>query len=137
MTAALLPDVEAAAKAWAKAHALLTPQVAGRVFYGYPAGEPALPLITVAELIDTPDPGPHVTACRLTWQVWGENKQQASDAKRALVAAMRDVQGAQLAPGCWCDYVDAITSVWLPDDEARLARYVVDATFLVRAMTAQ
>ena len=131
----LLPDTEAAARAWARVHPLLAPVVAGRVFFGFPPGDPALPLITVAELADTPDAGPDVTACRLTWQVWGKDKATASDAKRALVAALRGIASDPLTAEVECAYADQITTVWLPDDESRLARYVVDATLVgVRAV---
>lgn len=143
MTEVLLPDTEFAARAWARADPLLSPLLAGRVFFGYPAAqataggavrEPELPLMTVAELFEVPDPGPAVAASRLTWQVWGKDKQQASNVKRALVAALRGLRGTLLLPGVQCDGVDQITSVWAPNDEAKLARYVVDATMQVKAV---
>lgn len=135
MSATELPDVEFAAKKWAANHPYLA-SLGGRVFFAFPEGSPTLPLITVSIISGSFDPGPAIAATRLTWSAWGSTKKAASDAKRALVAAMRSADNVALDPTTHCFGVEDIFETWLPDDEAKLARYVVDATFRTASLTA-
>ncbi len=131
-----IPDTEDAARTWARA---ALPTFSGRVFFGFPAGTPALPLLTVARVSGSTDPGPAIDYPRLTWSVWGQNKKDAADGMRALVAALRGINssgGVALNPVTWCYQVEDIFTVWIPDDEAKLARYVVDVTLVVRVNVA-
>lgn len=114
----MIPDSEDDARTWARS---AIPLVAGRVFFGFPPDSPALPLITVSRISGISDDTVPVDYPRLTWSVWGANKKQAADVWRQLVDALRD-NGAF-----------DIFSVWLPDSEAKLARYVVDATQVAKA----
>lgn len=128
----LIPDAEFGAKTWAKAEPLLA-ALGGRVFFAVPEGSPTFPLVTVAQVSGQFDPSAPVDHPRLSFDVWDLTKKGASDLKRALIEALFTLNHSQLDPSTYCYYVDDITSVWLPDNEARLARYVVDATFHVRA----
>lgn len=125
------PDVEGAVKAAAK---VALPSVFGHVFYAVPAGQPGLPLLTVSQISGGPDEGEAPTASiRLTFACWGANKLEAVTLKRALVSWLRGLNNVNLDPTCFCYGVTFIAETWLPDDEAQLARYVVDATFTVRS----
>ena len=131
-----IPDTEDAARSWART---AVAGVAGRVFFGFPAGEPALPLLTVARISGSTDPDPAIDYPRLTWSVWGRNKKDAADVMRQLIAALRGINssgGVLLNATTWCYQVEDIFTVWLPDDEAKLARYVVDVTLTVRTQVA-
>lgn len=114
----MIPDSEDDARTWARS---AIPSVGGRVFFGFPAGTPTLPLITVSRISGPSDSSVPLDYPRLTWSVWGKTKKEAADVWRELVDALR-VHGAF-----------DIFSVWLPDDEAKLARYVVDASQTVKA----
>ena len=125
------PDTEYGARNWAKTHPLLT-SIAGRAFFRMPAGEPAFPLITVNQIDGvTEDNG--IDHIRLTFEVWGQNKKSASDVKRSLCTALARCVDVQLDGDTYVYYVDDVFSTWQYDNEAELARYVVDATFHVRA----
>ena len=131
-----IPDTEDAARTWART---AVPYFGGRVFFGVPAGTPTLPLATVARVSGPTDPGPAVDYPRLTWQVWGRNKKDAADGMRALISALRGINrssGVALNPTTWCYEVYDIFTTWQPDDEAQLARYVVDVTLTVRTYVA-
>lgn len=123
------PDTEGAVKAALKA---ALPQVAGRVFYKVPKGTPSLPLVTLALISGGPDDGEApIDEPRLTFDCWAVSKEEASDVKRALVSWMRSLSGTMLDDHTFCYYVSGINVTWLPDNDAQLARYVVDATFTV------
>lgn len=131
-----IPDTEDAARTWARA---AVPYFGGRVFFGVPAGSPALPLVTVARVSGPTDPGPAVDYPRLTWQVWGKNKKDATDGMRALISALRGINrsgGVALNATTWCFGVENIFTTWQPDDEAQLARYIVDADMPTRTYVA-
>ena len=130
------PDVEYAAKQWAQADALLSPLLAGRVFFAFPAGAATLPLLTVAIVSGTFDPAVPVAYPRLTFDCWGRTKKEASDLRRALTTALRDLDNVAMTADVYCYGVDDIFIAWQPDNEAKLARYVVDATFKVRNLAA-
>lgn len=130
------PDIEYAAKKWAQTDPLLTPLVAGRVFFAFPAGTPTYPLLTVAIISGTFDAGVPVALPRLTFDCWGQTKQQASDLRRALTTALRSLDNVALTPDVHCYETTDIFYTWQPDNEAKLARYVVDATLAVRNLAA-
>jgi hypothetical protein len=126
------PDTEAAVKAAAKT---ALPVLAGRVFYSVPEGTPALPLLTVALISGGPDNGEApLDRPRLTFSCWGKTKLEASDLYRDLVTWLRRLDSVQLDSSTFCYGVTDIFATWQPDDEARLARYVVDATLTVRSI---
>jgi hypothetical protein len=121
------PDTEAAVKAAAKA---ALPELAGRVFYAVPKGNPTLPLLTVAHISGGPDDGEApLDVPRLTFSCWGKNKEDASNLRLALVGWLRSLNSVMLDPTTFCYGVTGIFITWQPDDQ--LARYVVDATFSV------
>lgn len=123
-------DEEMAVKTWLKAHPLLTPLVAGRVFFGVPEGSPAMPLVTVALLAGSL--AAPVAHSRLTFDCWAKTKQDAVQLRNALLAALCDLSGDLLDGDTFCYNTYDHVVTWVPDDEAKLARYVVDATFSVR-----
>jgi hypothetical protein len=127
MTTATVPDVEYAAKKWTQT---AVPSVAGRVFFAVPAGTPTLPLVTVALVGGDADTVAGIDFPRLSWRIWGRTKKEASDGRRELVTALQRLEGDLLDVGCWCAEANTIVSLWLPDDEAKLASYVVDATLV-------
>lgn len=133
MTEVLIPDTEEAVRSWARGHALLSPLLAGRVFFGFPAGAATLPLVVLTRVAGTTDEEAAVDYPRISFSVWGRNKKDAADTMRALVGALRSARGVQLDADTYCYDVTDIVTLWLPDDEAKLARYVVDCTFIVRA----
>ena len=55
---------------------------------------------------------------------------------RELVDKLRQIRGVHLDPTTWRDEVVDIFTTWQPDNEAKLARYVVDATMVVRSTVA-
>lgn len=123
----LYPDTEQAVRSAART---AFPALAGRVFYAVPSGTPALPLLTVALISGGPEDGEApLDRPRLTFSCWAKDKKAASDLRRALIAWLRALVGVQLDPTTYCYEVSNIASTWAPDDEAELARYVVDATF--------
>lgn len=127
------PDTEAAVRTWARAEPSLSALLGGRVFFAFPAGEPALPLLTLSQVSGGFDPTTPVAFPRLTFDCWGRTKQEAATLRWTLVTALRRFSGVNLTPDVHCYGVDDIFVAWQPDNEARLARYVVDATFRVRA----
>lgn len=130
-----IPDTEYAVKKWLQSHPLMS-ALAGRVFFAVPDGSPAFPLLTLSQVSGITDLGPAVDAPRLTLECWGQNKSSASDLKRNLITALRGAENIALDPTTWCYGVENIFSVWLPDNDARLARYVVEATFRVKLTAA-
>jgi hypothetical protein len=132
VTVPLVPDTEFGAKTWAKAEPLLA-ALGGRVFFAVPEGSPTFPLVTVSQISGSIENYVPIDHPRLTFEVWDLTKRGAADLKRALITALWRVNNVQLDASTFCYNVDDITSLWLPDNEARLARYVVDATFHVRA----
>lgn len=123
-----IPDVEYAAKKWTQT---AVPSVSGRVFFAVPAGTPTLPLVALSLVGGTTDTVAGIEYPRLSWRVWGRTKKEASDGRRELVTALQRIQGVLLDEGCWCAEANTIVSLWLPDDEAKLASYVIDATLVV------
>jgi hypothetical protein len=88
------PDTEAAVKAAAKA---ALPELAGRVFYAVPKGNPTLPLLTVAHISGGPDDGEApLDVPRLTFSCWGKNKEDASNLRLALVGWLRSLNSVML-----------------------------------------
>ena len=130
------PDIEHAAKVWAQGDALLSPLVAGRVFFAFPAGTPTLPLMTLAIITGGFDPSTPIAYPRLTFDCWGRTKKEASDLRRALTTALRRLDNRAMTSDVHCFGVDDIFYTWQPDNEAKLARYVVDATFKVYNLAA-
>ena len=102
------------------------------MFYGVPAGTPVLPLVTITELVTTVDKVAPVERVRLSHQCWGRNKAEAAAVRRELVSLLQSIQGVRLDATTFCHYVTDISSSWVPDDEAKLARYVIDATYVNR-----
>lgn len=124
----LFPDTEAAVKTAAK---VALPVLGGRVFYSLPESY-ALPVLTVAQVSGGPqNTEAPIEQPRLTFSCWGKDKLDASDLRRALVGWLRSLTDVQLDDTTWCYGVADIFATWQPDDDARLARYVVDATFTV------
>jgi hypothetical protein len=128
MTAPTVPDVEYAVKKWTQT---AVPSVGGRVFFAVPAGTPTFPLAVCSLVGGTTDTVAAVEFPRVSWRVWGRTKKEASDARRELVTALQRIQGVALDEVTWCAEANTIVSLWLPDDEAKLASYVVDATLAV------
>lgn len=131
MSTAVVPDVEYAVKKWTQT---AVPSVAGRVFFAVPAGTPTFPLGAVSLVGGTVDYVAGVEFPRVSWRVWGRTKKEASDGRRELVTALQRIDGVLLDEGCWCAEANTIVSLWLPDDEAKLASYVVDATLVCYAV---
>jgi hypothetical protein len=131
-----IPDVEYAAKKWTQT---AVPSVSGRVFFAVPASRvidgqviaPTMPLVALSLVGGTTDTVAGIEYPRLSWRVWGRTKKEASDGRRELITALQRIQGVLLDEGCWCSEANTIVSLWLPDDEAKLASYVVDATLVV------
>ena len=124
-----IPDVEYALKKWAQT---ALPSLGGRVFFAVPAGTPALPLATVALVGGTVDDGAAIEYPRVSFRIWANSKKDASDGRRYLITALRALAGDQLDADTFCYGATDIVSLWLPDDEAKLASYVVDCTLIVR-----
>lgn len=127
MSTAVVPDVEYAVKKWTQT---AVPSVSGRVFFAVPAGTPTFPLAVCSLVGGTTDYVAGVEFPRVSWRIWGRTKKEASDGRRELVTALQRIDGTLLDEGCWCSEANTIVSLWLPDDEAKLASYVVDATLV-------
>lgn len=128
-----LPDVEAAVKAWAKTLAL--PGVAGRIFFGHPKN-PKYPLVEIARIGGLPDRYAPVDVARISWSVWASDKQTAIEVARVLAGALADVGAWSYGSGadtCTIDGAEIVLGpLWRPDEEAHLARYIIDSTVTVR-----
>lgn len=128
-------DVENAHRLWLRGK---IETVAGRVLFAYPEQrpdepDPVLPLITVQRVGGGPLGGEApLDDARLSYECWGRNKREADIAARALVGLLRDTAGVQLSDDVYLYGVHDITTLWAPDDEAKLARYIVTATSTVR-----
>lgn len=127
MSTAVVPDVEYAVKKWTQT---ALPSVGGRVFFAVPAGTPTFPLAVCSLVGGTTDYVAGVEFPRVSWRIWGRTKKEASDGRRELVTALQRIDGDLLDVGCWCSEANTIVSLWLPDDEAKLASYVVDSTLV-------
>jgi hypothetical protein len=128
VSTAVVPDVEYAVKKWTQT---AVPSVGGRVFFAVPAGTPTFPLVVCSLVGGTTDDVAGVEFPRMSWRIWGRTKKEASDGRRELVTALQRIQGELLDATTWCSSADTIVSLWLPDDEAKLASYAVDATLVV------
>lgn len=134
MTAPAFTDVEGALRTWEKTHPLLVPVVAGRVFFGYPDGSPALPLLTLSRAGGAPQRGEApLEDVRISHSVWGSNKKMAIDGVKALTSALHSLSNVVLDEFTYAYSAEVTNVLWLPDQEAKLARYVCDAIVTVRA----
>lgn len=135
MTAPPIPDAENAHRVWLRGK---IPTVAGRVVFAFPDGANPLAeerpaLITVRRIGGAPQRGQApLDDVRLSYEVWALNKKDAADAMTALVALLRESAGIQLDDGTYLYGVQVESIAWVPDDAAKLARYVVTATSTVR-----
>lgn len=127
------PDVEGAMRTWAKSRPALTALVGSRVFLTYD-GDPELPFLDLYLATDAAgdEESPEMTP-RVAWNVWGANKRQAAELSLVLMAQLLTASNQLLNPGTYCHDVSHLTRLWLPDDEAKLARYVVEADVTVSA----
>lgn len=127
MSVDAFPDVENEIRVWARQLSL--PGVGTRVFFSMPEGSPAFPLITVARIGGGPQRGEApLEDPRLSFDVWGKTKKEASDAARALANALREAQSVLLEEHVYSYGFEYITLLWSPDEKAKLARYIVDCT---------
>ena len=129
MSTATVPDVEYAVKKWTQT---AVPSLGGRVFFAVPAGTPTFPLGVCSLVGGSMDTVAGVEFPRVSWRLWGRTKKEASDARRELVTALQQINGVLLDEVTFCHEANTIVSLWLPDDEAKLASYAVDATLVVR-----
>jgi len=129
-------DVEGSLRTWARNHPLLTPLLAGRVFFGVPAASPVLPLVTVARIGGGPQPGEApLEDVRITFEVWAKGKEDATEVMTNLVEALFDMRNDTL-PGDTHGYsAQDVNVLWQPDNTAKLARYIVDCAVTVRSST--
>ncbi len=123
-------DAEGAVKRWIDAGAV--PTLATHAFFGFPTGNPALPLVTIAKVIGTRRAdGLEDVVLRL--DVWATSKDVAWNATSELTdALMNDAEGVALDDGTWCHGVSSVTSGYLPDP-SKLRRYSLTVGMTVEA----
>jgi len=141
----LLPDAENAHRVWLRNKVAL---VGTRVFFVFPEkgrplvrespDEPPGPgdkpaLITLQRTGGAPQLGEALLDdLRLDYDVWALNKKDASTAMRSLVSLLRSTAGILLDGSTYLYGVQVESVLWVPDDTAKLARYVVTGTSTVR-----
>lgn len=131
MTAIVATDPEGAVKNWINAGAVAA--LAGRAWFGIPTGSPTMPLVTIARVGGGPQAYGLLEDVLLVLDVWAKSKLVASDNTRALTDALYNAEGVALDAGTWCHGVISISTVWLPDPVAELARYSLTVAMTVEA----
>jgi hypothetical protein len=130
-----LPDAENAHRTWLRNKVDL---VGDRVFFTFPSDTALrLPdkraLITLQRTGGAPQRGEALLDdLRLDYDVWALNKKDASTATRSLVSLLRSTAGILLDDSTRLYGVEIEAVLWVPDNEAKLARYVVTGTSTVR-----
>lgn len=136
-------DVEGGVRSWARANSLLTPLLGSgttaRVFFGVPTSYD--PKTNGAALVlyrsgGAPRPGATpLDQPRLTFDCWGASKADAASLAVAVVEAIERVgQGTALGASLRAVSASVVMGpLWLPDPESGTPRYVVDASWTVRA----
>lgn len=132
--AVVLPDAEGVVRAWLRGVDL--GPATGRVFFAVPQ-DPVLPLVTVARAGGAADDDLPFDSPTVIINVWSDTKKQAAAVARLVIAALRSCSGARVEDDdgtpAWLDGAWALTGpTWLPDDEARKARYAVTANLTLR-----
>lgn len=133
------PDTEAVVRAWIRS--LDLPDVGGKVFFAIPK-RPTFPLVSISRLGDRPDRYTPVDTALISCDVWCNDshggKNGAFKIAGLLAAHLND-------PAAYTHTSDGVSTVidggdvtlgplWRPDEEAHLARYVVDATITCRVV---
>lgn len=118
-------DVESAVREWARD---AVPLVDRRVFFAANNKVDA-PQIVVFRVAGTDED------CLLQFDCWAPKKQQASDIAIELQMAAHGLGRYESAGGVILHGMRVDNSRWLPDEESKSARYVVEIT--VTAMSAQ
>ena len=130
------PDLLGDFRTWLRAHAYLTPLVAGRVFFRIPK-VPVFPLIRLHDAGTTRQPGetPTVEAL-LGVEVWGGTFEQVKDITAATVAAFEYLAaGTVVGAATVVLNVEIGTAVDSPDPDTGDARKILTPTILARALT--
>lgn len=125
------PDTEGAVRTWLKTKTEITSKVGTRVFFGYPEGTPATPLIVLARVGGAPQRSEApVDVALLQFDCWGtgRNKAQATDVMLALVGVLESMQAGVTLDSTTRGFGSAVeSSPWLPEPTSDQARYVVTA----------
>lgn len=134
MPVGVFTDAEAAVRGWARAHAGITPKAPGGIYFSVPKGA-SFPLATLQRVAGAPDLGEApVDQARIQFDAWGTTKQDAAALAEAIVNAASGLQDGTVMgsePAVAKGATVELGPVWLPDQESRRPRYVVDVTFLI------
>lgn len=130
-------DVEAAVKAWAKAHPLLTPLIAGRVFLAPNANSAAhIHLERVGGTADASEAP--VDHARIRFHCWSPNNNQAAAIAYTVMRACREMTAntpmGAAAVGFGARVLSGPVPVRIEADQlAGWHRYRLDVEFSIRA----
>lgn len=126
MALRLLPDCEALAVAYLKAHASVVAQVAGRVSTELPPG-PTFPLVTISLVTGTEVVREHLDESVLSVAAWADSKVTANLVIRTVRAALLEMPQSQ-SRGVVTRVRTLIPPRWFPDDTVTppRPRYICD-----------
>lgn len=133
-------DAEAAAKAWARATALISGVVSNRVFLGInDQGSGSFPQLVVGRAGGTTDPGEApLDRARISFSCWATNRGAAGDLAYKVLSAAESMTGptamgsAAVGLGARC-VLGPLYLTDQADEQASRFRYVVDIDFVIRA----
>lgn len=132
----VMPDAEAAVRAWVRSLASLAAPINRRVFFSHPTN-PTFPYVMLHQLGAPTDPYLPTSWARMSFDVWADRaaggKAAASLIARTLAAEIVSLAAWTGYPGAQIDGAEISSGpTWMPDEDAHIARYVVDVVFTIR-----
>jgi hypothetical protein len=133
MTVGTFTDVEAAVKAWARAHAGISAAASGGVFLSIPKGA-HFPLLVITRVGGAPELGEApLDQARIQFDCWGSDRAGAAALSVEVVKGLVGLRdGDAMGPSAVGKGATVeLGPVFQPDLESRRPRYVVDGLITV------
>lgn len=134
--AKVLVDAEGAVRAWARANAAIVAAFTGGIYFGPPEGTPTFPLLRVQRVGGGPVAGDTpIDDAAISFLAWGSNKAQVAAAVMVLASEVESMLcGTAMGSGAvGLGARVTLGPVWSPDPDTDRPRYVLDASFSIRA----
>lgn len=106
------------------------------IYQGMPTGSP-MPSVILTRVGGAPSRSSTVYEdnARISFSCWARNRPAAKEIARVLVSEIESISHSSAVVTAFgrLDAAETISWLWLPDPEADLPRYVVDALMVVRS----